>query len=268
MTAVLAIGGATIAAFVVLWLISLPLRNASIVDPFWGMGFLLATVLAAAWSQSLGWRAWLLVALVTIWALRLSGYLLWRNAGHGEDRRYRAMRDHHGERFWWVSLFTVFLLQAAILWVLSLTVTVPILFPVAAEFHWLDAVGLLLWAVGWLFETVGDWQLARFQRQAGNAQRVMDRGLWRYTRHPNYFGECCLWWGLYCIAAAGGAAWTIFNPILLTVLLLRVSGVSLLEQTITDRRPDYADYKARTSAFIPWPPREVHERDPNSVATL
>ncbi len=240
-----------VAAMILLWIVSLIRRDASIVDPFWGAGFVLVAWLACQMTDAPSWRAWLLVALTTAWGLRLSTFLAWRNWGHGEDRRYAAMRRYHGRKFWWVSLFTVFLLQAGILWFVSLPIQAAMAADSACKLSWLDAIGTSLWVIGFFFEAVGDWQLARFKADAANAGKVMDRGLWRYTRHPNYFGDFCVWWGLYLIAAAGGAAWTAASPILMSVLLMKVSGVSLLESTIADRRPEYAAYKARTNAFFP-----------------
>jgi steroid 5-alpha reductase family enzyme len=152
-----------------------------------------------------------------------------------------------------VSLFTVFLLQAALLWFVSLPIQVSAALNSTNPLGWLDGAGIAIWGLGLLFEAVGDWQLARFKMEPDNAGRVMDRGLWRYTRHPNYFGDFCVWWGLYLIAAAGGAALTIFSPLLMTLLLLKISGVSLLERTIAERRPEYIAYMARTNAFFPGP---------------
>lgn len=237
------------------WLLSVARSDASIVDPFWGLGFVIVSLAAYLLNCPATMRTMLLVALTTIWGMRLSAYLLWRNSGHGEDRRYQAMRATHGTRFWWISLFTVFLLQAVILWFVSWPIQVACIAGEAVPLGWLDLVGASVWLVGFLFEAIGDWQLARFKSAPANAGRVMDRGLWRFTRHPNYFGDCCVWWGLYLIAAAGGAWWTMFSPLVMTLLLLKVSGVSLLEKTITDRRPDYADYQARTNAFFPGLPR-------------
>jgi steroid 5-alpha reductase family enzyme len=179
--------------------------------------------------------------------------LLCRNWGHGEDRRYAAMRSSYGGRFWWVSLFTVFLLQAIILWFVSLPIQLAAALNRSTTLGIVDALGTTLWLVGIIFETVGDWQLARFKRDPGNCGMVLNRGLWRYTRHPNYFGDFCAWWGLYLIAAAGGAWMTVFSPLLMSYLLLKVSGVRLLERTIADRRPDYVAYIARTNAFFPGP---------------
>ncbi len=244
----------TLAALSALWLLSLRLRDASIVDIYWGPGFaaiaLLAFLLAPAGHS-------LVTALTMIWGLRLGAYLLWRNAGAGEDPRYQAMRRHHGERFGRVSLFTVFGLQAALMWFVSLPVQVAQIAGPPAALDSVGALGVALWCIGIFFESVGDWQLARFKADPANAARVMDRGLWRYTRHPNYFGDCCVWWGLFALAvsATPGAVATISSPIVMAVFLLKVSGVALLERSIGMRRPEYADYVRRTSGFVPLPPR-------------
>jgi len=243
------------ASFAALWLISLPLRNASIVDPFWGFGFVVVAWYSCVRSVAFDWRSILLVALTSLWGLRLTVHLLRRNVGKGEDRRYAAMRQSIGPQFWWISFFSVFILQAVLLWVIALPLQIAISRDEVSQLSILDGLGFILWGIGFAFETIGDWQLSRFLADPQNSGKVMDRGLWRYTRHPNYFGDACIWWGLYSIAAAGGASWTVFSPILMTLLLLRVSGVSLLEGTITDRRPGYAEYQGKTSSFIPWPPR-------------
>lgn len=242
---------------IVLWLISLWRRDASVVDPFWGTGFVIVAcyvLITTPAAQNVA-RCLLLTTLTTIWGLRLSAYLLWRNLGHGEDRRYKAMRDHHGTRFWWVSLFTVFLLQGVILWIVSMPIQVTMFRAQTATLGWIDFVGVSVWGIGLLFEAVGDWQMAKFQANPGNSGRVMDRGLWSWTRHPNYFGDFCIWWGLYLIATSGGAGWTVFSPLLMSLFLFKVSGVTLLEKTITTRRPDYAAYQAKTSSFFPWWPK-------------
>lgn len=247
-------------AMVALWAISLPLRNASIVDLFWGCAFVLV-----AWG-TVGWLAWrtgepptargiLLVAMTTLWGLRLTIYLTWRNWGEPEDYRYRSMREVPGRNFARFSLVWIFLLQGLLVWVVSLPLQMGI--PTRWPLAWLDGLGIVIWGVGWCFETIGDWQLARFRRDPANRGKVLDTGLWAYTRHPNYFGDCLVWWGIYLMAASGGAAWTILGPITMTILLMRVSGVSLLESTITERRPDYRAYQERTSPFFPWPPRRV-----------
>lgn len=238
-----------------LWLVSVARRDASIVDAFWGAGFVVVVWVCWALARPTSLRPLVLAWMATIWGVRLAAFILWRNWGHGEDRRYAAMRAHHGPRFWRVSLGTVFLLQGAILWFVALPLQATIAADAAAPLGWLDLLGLLLWATGVVFETVGDWQLARFKADPANAGRVMERGLWRYTRHPNYFGDFCAWWGMYLIAGAGGAWWTVASPLLMSLLLMKVSGVALLENTIGDRRPGYAAYRARTNAFFPGPPK-------------
>ena len=248
--------GLVIAIMLVMWLISLYLKNASIVDPFWGTGFVVIAWFTASWNLPFSARTWLLVSLVTIWGLRLSLFLLWRNCGHGEDSRYTAMRSHHGAPFWWISLFTVFLLQGLIMWFVSLPIqAVAVTKSAEANLNILDFVGCVVWAVGIIFESVGDWQLANFKTNPDNRGKVLDSGLWRYTRHPNYFGDFCVWWGIFIIGVAGGAWWTMASPVLMSLLLLKVSGVSLLEKTIVKRRPGYEDYIRRTNAFFPWLPK-------------
>jgi steroid 5-alpha reductase family enzyme len=242
-------------AMLILWLVGAVRRDVSIIDPFWGTGFVIVSWVAWSLNTPGSLRSLLLSGLTTFWGLRLSIFLLWRNWRHGEDRRYAAMRAYHGGRFWWVSLFTVFLLQAAILWFVSLPIQVTAAQNSTDALGLLDAAGTTLWGFGFFFEAVGDWQLARFKSDPRNAGQVMDQGLWRYTRHPNYFGDCCVWWGHYLIAASGGAWFTVLSPLCMSYLLVRVSGVRLLERTIVDRRPDYAAYVARTNAFFPGPPR-------------
>lgn len=237
------------------WLVSLLLRNASIVDIVWGLGFVMVAWVVRFQGDTATDRQWLLVGLVTVWGLRLGGYLFWRNHGQPEDYRYRAMRKHWGARFPLVSLLTVFTLQGVLMWVVSLPVQLGQV-PDDPGLGWLAVVGVVVWLVGFGFEAVGDLQLARFKADPANEGRVMDRGLWRYTRHPNYFGDACGWWGIGLIAAESGlGAWGLIGSLVMTVLLLRVSGVALLERSLRKRKPDYEAYVARTSAFFPRPPR-------------
>jgi steroid 5-alpha reductase family enzyme len=249
---------AVAACMAALWLLSLALRNASIVDVFWGLGFVvIAAVVLVATGGARSPRSWLLAAMVGLWGLRLAGYLLWRNAGHGEDPRYAAMRRHWGARFWWVSLFTVFALQGVLMWIVSLPIQLGLLAPGGA-LGALDALGVALFGLGMVFEAVGDRQLARFRADPANAGRVLDRGLWRYTRHPNYFGDCCVWWGIFAVALATPyGPWSVVGPATMTFLLLRVSGVAMLERSIHRRRPAYVEYRERTSGFLPRPPRRA-----------
>jgi steroid 5-alpha reductase family enzyme len=243
------------AATVLLWGLSVLLSDASIADVFWGVGFVLVAWTSWAVGDATAPRVLVLNGLITVWGLRLAVHLLWRRWGEPEDRRYVTMRERHTPHFWWWSFFSVFLLQAMLIGFIALPVQVAAARDLQSSFHWLDGIGMALWSVGFAFEAVGDWQLARFTSNPANAHRVMDRGLWRYTRHPNYFGDFWVWWGVYLVAAAGGAAATIASPALMSLLLLRVSGVTLLESKIADRRPGYAEYKRRVNAFFPGPPR-------------
>lgn len=243
------------AAMVLLWLVGTALVDVSIVDVFWGLGFVAIAHWTRATTAGLPARAWLVALLVTAWGVRLGAYLLWRNWGGGEDYRYQAMRRHYGSRFWLVSLAVVFGLQGVLMWVISLPVQLAIAAPMPAALGWLDALGTVLVAIGIGFEAVGDWQLARFKADPTNRGKVMDRGLWYYTRHPNYFGDAVVWWGLFCFALATGHPWTVVGPLVMTYLLTRLSGVPLLEKKLGKTRPGYADYVARTSGFVPWPPR-------------
>ncbi len=236
------------------WLVSLPLRNVSIVDSLWSLMLFAAGVIYALGADPRVPRVALVLWPLAIWAARLSFYITVRGIGKGEDRRYQAIRARNQPRFALKSLFIVFWLQAVLAWIVSL----PLLgaFSSLEPVGILDYLGLALWVVGFLFETLGDWQLARFKRNPAHADAVMAGGLWRYTRHPNYFGEFCLWWGFCLVAVSAGAWWAIAGPALLTVLLLRVSGVSLLEKDIGNRRPLYADYVLKTNAFFPGPTRK------------
>jgi steroid 5-alpha reductase family enzyme len=245
----------TLLAMLVLWLVSLAIKNVSIVDVYWGLGFVVIAAVAAICNRPPTNRVALLLGMTSLWGMRLAAYLLWRNWGKPEDRRYAEMRKHHGDQFSRVSLVTVFLLQGLLLVWIALPLQAAAVAKTPAPFGLLDALGVFVWLVGLTFETVGDLQMAKFQSDPANEGRVMDRGLWRYTRHPNYFGDFCVWWGLYLTAAAGGAAATVLSPVTMSLLLLRVSGVTLLEKTIGERRPEYVEYKKRTSSFFPRPPR-------------
>ena len=237
------------------WALATTRRNAGLVDIFWSLFFLAAAIAYAAGAEALEDRAVLVLVLVALWSLRLSGYLAARNWGAPEDHRYRAIRARNEPGFAWKSLYLVFGLQALLAWIISAPLAAAITSgqPAAA----LDAAGAALVVFGFAFEAVADAQLAGFKADPRNAARVMDRGLWRYTRHPNYFGEFCVWWGFWLIAAGSGAWWTVFAPLLMSVLLLRVSGVALLEKDIGQRRPEYVNYMLRTNAFFPGPRRGI-----------
>ena len=237
-----------LAAAVCVWPVSLYKRDVSIVDSLWPLLFILLGVSTAVLSGHRGPRSLLLLTLLSVWGLRLSTYITWRNRGHGEDRRYQAIRARNQPNFPLKSLYLVFGLQAVLAWIISLPLHAAIV--ADGALGWLDAAGAALWTLGFVFEAGGDWQLARFKADPANRGKVMDRGFWRLTRHPNYFGDFCVWWGFYLIAAGAGAWWSIAGPAVMSLLLMRVSGVTLLEADIGERRPQYADYVRRTNAFF------------------
>jgi steroid 5-alpha reductase family enzyme len=235
------------------WVVSLLRRNVAIVDSLWSLMFMMAAFAYARAAGALSPRAVWVSCLVAVWALRLSTYITARNWGQGEDRRYQAIRARNQPHFALKSLYLVFALQALLAWIISLPLLGAILS--AAPLGIFDVIGGTLWLAGFCFEAGGDWQLARFRSDPANQGKVMDRGFWRYTRHPNYFGDFCVWWGFYLMAASAGAWWSAIGPILMSVLLMRVSGVTLLERDISERRPQYAEYVHRTSAFFPRMPK-------------
>jgi steroid 5-alpha reductase family enzyme len=239
---------------VLAWLLATARRNAGLIDILWSIFFLLAAVVYIFATDGRGTRASLVLFLVAFWAVRLSVYLAARNWNAPEDRRYRAIRARNEPGFRWKSIYLVFGLQAAIAWILS----APLAGAIAAStpFGFLDVFGAFVVVFGIGFESIADAQLARFRADPANGAGVMDGGLWRYTRHPNYFGEFCVSWGLYLPALAAGAWWTVFSPLAMTVLLLRISGVALLERDIAERRPAYRKYIECTNAFIPWLPHK------------
>ena len=240
-----------------IWLVSVIKRDASIVDVFWGLGFVLVAWLTFLQADGYLGRKILITLLTTLWGLRLAVHILIRDWGHGEDRRYQAWRAQYGPRFWWVSLFTVFWLQGVLLWVISIVLQVGQMSANPARLVILDFLGTIVWTVGFIFEAVADWQLYRFKTDPENKGKVMKKGLWAYSRHPNYFGESLIWWGLFLITlATPGSFWTVISPVVITFLLLKVSGVTLLEKTIVDSRPEYREYIESTSSFIPRLPRK------------
>ena len=244
------------------WVASLVRHDASLVDRMWpvfivGAGLVYFALLPVQTVRGL-WMA----VLGTAWAVRLCLYITWRNWGHGEDRRYQAIRARNQPNFGFRSLYLVFALQAVLAWIVS----APFLPGMAAArpLGVFDAVGAALALFGIFFEAIGDAQMARFRSDPKNAGQVMDRGLWRYTRHPNYFGEACVWWGIWLMAMGGAGwsgAWSVVSPLLMTWLLLKVSGVRMLEADIGERRPAYREYIARTNAFVPGPVRRWHYPD-------
>lgn len=235
------------------WLVSLAKSDVSIVDSMWSVLIWAAGAVYIETAPDVSTRGWLTFALLTVWTVRLSVYITARNWGEPEDRRYQAIRANNQPNFAVKSLYIVFLLQSALAWIVSLPLLATSRSTNALGI--LDGLGAALAIVGVACETIADWQLSRFKASPNHRGRVLSEGLWRYSRHPNYFGECCVWWGLWLIALSAGAWWSIVSPILMTVLLLRVSGVALLERDLSERRPAYAQYIERTSAFIPWRPK-------------
>jgi steroid 5-alpha reductase family enzyme len=248
---------AVVILMAVLWLLSLFVRDSSLVDIFWGPGFMVTALVYILLTPegNGGDRRLLIAALVGIWGLRLGLHVAHRNVRRGEDHRYTAWREEHGSHWWWRSLFQVFVLQGVLLWIVSAPLLAALHGPADAALGPLDGIAVAIWAVGFAFEAGGDWQLMRFKRDQTNRRKVMDRGLWRFTRHPNYFGDAVQWWAFWLIAVAAGGWWTVFSPVVMTFLLMRVSGVALLEQHLDHTRPRYWEYVQRTPAFIPWFPR-------------
>lgn len=235
------------------WLLSIYLKDVSIVDSAWSLMFLAAAIIYLFQSGNFNLKNIIVISLVAVWAIRLSAHLTWRNWGEPEDRRYQVIRQKYSPNFEIKSLFIIFLFQAVLAWI----VTLPLLGALTLNgsqtllTNYIFILGVALWAIGMFFETIADWQLARFKDNPANHKKVMDEGLWKYSRHPNYFGEAVIWWGFFLIALSVGAWWSIVSPLIMTWLLLKFSGVVMLEETITERRPDYREYIKRTNAFFP-----------------
>lgn len=236
------------------WVVSVLKRDVSIVDGVWALMLLAAATVYATGAESHTARTIFILTLVVLWAVRLSGHIIRRNWGEPEDRRYRDIRRKYEPNFALKSLGLIFWFQAGLAWIISIPLWPALTIPI--DWGAFDVLAVTVWTIGMVFEGIGDWQLLRFKADPDNHGKVMDRGLWRYTRHPNYFGECLIWWGFYFFAVSTGAWWTFVGPLLLTYLLLKFSGVTLMEQTIVERRPAYREYIAKTNAFIPGPPKQ------------
>lgn len=259
---------ALLAVIILLWLVSVRIRDVSFIDAFWALGMVLLSWFSA-------WQVWpgpgeggvsghgnIMLLLVTLWGLRLGMHLLLRWRSEGEDPRYKKIIASAMEKKGWswakVALLQVFLLQAPLLFIVSLPAQLTILaVREGSAPSWLAYAGIAIALIGMAFETIGDWQLRRFRKNPANKGRVMDKGLWRYTRHPNYFGDACTWWGIWLVAL--DAAWwigavSVVGPIFLTFTLMKWSGGPMLERGLKKTRPGYEDYIRRTSAFFPMPP--------------
>jgi steroid 5-alpha reductase family enzyme len=253
--------GLCLASFVLLWGLGVLIRDVTFIDAWWALG--LASMGVATYFQADGssQRMGLILALVCIWGLRLGSYMLWRWRDHGPDRRYVKMMERAGQKgisFPKAAWVMVFQLQAPLLFVVSLPVQIGQMSPTPVAVGLVGMIGAGLAVFGILFESLADWQMVRFKKNPANQGQVMDRGLWRYTQHPNYFGDLCVWFGLWLIAAETGllGILSIVGPILLVVLFIRYSGGVSYEKRLKHTRPGYADYMARTSPMIPWPPKK------------
>jgi len=246
-----------VGAMSLLWIISVYLKNVSIVDLFWGLGFVLSASVYFICTDETGVRKILLLTLVVLWGFRLSFYLAWRNWGKGEDFRYRNFRMQYGEkRYWWISYFQTFLLQGVLMWMISAPLLGAQYDSPDPQLNWLDLAGTVVWVIGFAFEAGGDYQLARFRANPANKGKVLDRGFWHYTRHPNYFGDAAVWWGFALISCSAGSYLPVLGSILMTALIIKVSGVALLESSLKKDKPEYTAYMLNTPAFLPWFPKK------------
>ena len=245
-----------ISLLTILWVISIIIKNASIVDLFWGFGFVVANISYFLISGDIYLRKLILLILVTIWGLRLSIYLSWRNIGKGEDFRYQTFRKNYGyKNYWWISFFQVFLLQGILLMLVSITLLGANYGTISDKLNIFYFIGIFLWIIGISFEAGGDYQLAKFKNNPANKGRVLDKGFWKYTRHPNYFGDSVVWWAYAFFSIAVGSYWQIAGAILMTLLIIKVSGVALLEKTLKGAKPEYIEYIRKTNSFLPWFPK-------------
>lgn len=238
-----------------LWLWSVAIKNVSIVDIFWGMGFVIVNSYYFYLSEDHNARQLIIAFLVMLWGIRLSAYLASRNIGKGEDYRYQEFRQKFGpKRYWWFSYFQVFLLQGALIMIISLPLLV--INTDNSDVNFLDGIAFIVWVIGFIFEAGGDFQLAKFKRNPANKGKVLTTGFWKYTRHPNYFGDAAIWtsFGLFCIAS--GTYWPIISVVIMILLLLKVSGVALLEESLKTTKPQYKEYMEKTSAFLPRLPKK------------
>jgi len=240
-----------------LWVWSIRIKNASIIDIFWGIGFVVVNAFYVYLSGELNTRKILILVLVSLWGFRLAIYLDCRNIGRGEDFRYQEFRRKFGEeRYWWISYFQTFLLQGLLIMVVSLPFLGISLGKQSGNLNLQDYLGVLMWLIGFAFEARGDFQLSRFKRDPKNRGMVLDTGFWKYTWHPNYFGDSAVWWAYALICMAAGSFWLIIGSVVMTLLIINVSGVALLEKTLNRSKPQYYEYIQKTSSFFPWFPKK------------
>ena len=242
-----------------MWLISIKIKNSSIVDIIWGFGYVLVNwVVFFVTPQEFMARKWIIAILVTIWGLRLTTHIFLRNKGKPEDFRYAAWREEHGKNWWWYSYLKTFMLQGTLMFIISAPIIHTHATGTPARIGILEVLGILVWGIGFFFEAVGDLQLEHFKKDPKNKGKLLNTGVWHYTRHPNYFGDAAQWWGFYLIAAGSTLGYlTIFSPIIMTFFLIKVSGVAMLERSMVDKKPGYKAYMQTTNAFIPWIPKKL-----------
>ena len=238
----------------IIWVISVFLKNASIVDSFWGFGFVVVGFFYfIKSSEYFEPRKIIVLVLLIIWGLRLSFYIGWRNFGKGEDYRYKKFRKDYGEhRYWWISFFQVFVLQGFLLWLISAPLLAVQYSNLNPKLYFIDLVALMFWLIGFVFEAGGDFQMLRFKANPENKGKILNKGFWKYTRHPNYFGDASVWWGFGLFSIAAGSYLPFLSSLLMTLLLLKVSGVALLEKSLKENKPLYKEYIEKTSSFLPW----------------
>jgi steroid 5-alpha reductase family enzyme len=240
-----------------LWLWSVLIKNVSIVDIFWGFGFVVVNAFYVYNLENINPRNLLLLILVSVWGLRLTIYLAIRNIGKGEDFRYQQFRKDYGEkRYWWFSYFQVFLLQGVLILIVSLPLIGIHSNEISTDLIWLDYIAFLVWIIGFSFEAGGDYQLYKFKKNNKSKGKILNTGFWKYTRHPNYFGDAAVWWAYALFSIAAGGSWQIIGAIIMTLLIIKVSGVALLEKTLNNTKPKYKEYIANTNAFFPWLPKK------------
>jgi steroid 5-alpha reductase family enzyme len=246
------------AFFTIIWVLSVFLKNASIVDIFWGIGFVLVSTFYFITTPDFSTRKIISMILVAIWGLRLSVYIMLRNIGKPEDYRYQEFRKRYGEkRYWWFSYFQVFLLQGVLNWLISAPLLAINYCSSNNPFGILDVLGILIWLTGFTFEAGGDWQLTRFKANPANKGQLLQSGFWKYTRHPNYFGDAAVWWGFAILSIASGSYLPVLGSVIMTLLIIKVSGVALLEQTLKNTKPGFEEYAQKTNAFFPWFPKKI-----------
>ena len=240
----------------ILWIVSVIVKNVSIGDLFWGPGFAITAGYYFMVSGGNLQRKIIVLVLVALWAARLAIHLSIRNIGKGEDFRYKEFRKKYGEsRYWWISFFQTFLLQGILMWLISLPLLGAMYYP-EKQPGILDLLAIIIWITGFIFETGGDLQLTSFRSDPSNKGKVLNTGLWKYTRHPNYFGDSAVWWGYGLFSVAAGGYFPVIGSLMMTALIIKVSGVALLEKSLATTKPQYKEYIEKTSAFIPWFPKK------------